>query len=736
MRTEDLPKGNSPAPVPCPHFPARWQAVVWRNWGLVAPARIAAVLECTEDKIREAASALGLPPDPPVNPKWLSHGYQTLIRNNWHLLPYDQLLQLLGWDADKMAYTLKEEDFLLSKMGHLKPECPKLVWSELSAAQKSATDRIRQILNRYFTPDQLIYKDEPFSFLDRFAPVKPVPGRKERFEFNFIHAYSASCGDVLGNADRLDPVPENLLSQYESMGIQGVWMHALLYLLFPIPGAEEYSAGHEKRMENLKRIVARCAKHHLKVYLYLNEPRCMPLDFYQKKPLWGGVELDDGRVRAVCTTKTPEVLTYLEESLKKLFTEAKGLGGIFCITMSENATNCHSRFDSSRCPSCRRFDPAKIIADVITAMEKGMHAADPEAKMIAYDWAWIRKREPDGGIDPEGVIAFKKDVIDLLPKSVCIQSVSEWGMMAKVGGVEHYLRDYSISQVGPSRESLEVWNHALKAGLKVAAKVQINNSWELSAIPYIPVPYLIQEHLDNLKKAGVSGLMLSWTLGGFPGGNLELLHASPEEIAAFRYNPAAAREICKAWKLFSEAFRQFPFSICVAYTAPQNFGPMCPLFLEKTGYSATMIGFPYDALHNWRGHYSEDIFENQFRLLTDGWKEGLDVLKKCAPLISSSEEKKEFHELATMAEAAYCHFYSTLQQIRFIRARDNSFDREKMKQCAQEEIATALRLHEIARCDSRIGFEASNHYFYSLNDLREKIICCESILDRLNSEKH
>ena len=54
-----------------------------------------------------------------------------------------------------------------------------------------------------------------------------------------------------------------------------------------------------------------------------------------------------------------------------------------------------------------------------------------------------------------------------------------------------------------------------------------------------------------------------------------------------------------------------------------------------------------------------------------------------------------------------------------------------MAACVREEIQLALRLHELARRDSRIGFEASNHYFYSLNDLREKVISCEALLRQL-----
>ena len=667
---------------------------------------------------------MGLPSDPKVNPQWLTHGYQTLIRNNWQLLPYSQILELLDWTPEKMAYTLKEEDFFWTKLGKIKPDCPPLKYEALTPVQHAETEKLRNVLQKYFPADQMEYLEEPFAFSGQFGPVSGSIPDTDRFDFNYIHSYAASCRDVLGNADSLDPVPENLLAQYASMGIKGVWMHALLYLLNPIPGAEEYSAGYEKRMANLKRIVKTCAKYGLNVYLYLNEPRCMPQDFYEKKPLWGGIDVPAHHTKTICTTRSPEPLQWLEDTTKKLFTEAAGLGGIFCITMSENPTNCHYQTRHEDCPFCRNVPPQKILADVITAMEKGMHAADPNAKMIAYDWAWRRHMD-----DPDNT-EFKCRVLDLLPRSVYICCVSEWGMITHIGGVRQYLTDYSISQVGPSPETMETWEHARKIGTPITAKVQINNSWELSAVPYIPVPYLVEEHLKNLKKAGVSGLMLSWTLGGFPGGNLELLKASPEEIAASKYHPSLALKVCRAWKLFSESFRQFPFNMSVIYYAPMNFGPMNLLYLKDTGYKAAMIGIPYDDINTWRGPYPEDVFENQFRILTEGWKAGLDTLAEATVEVKENE-RANFEELRTVAEASYCHLRSTFLQIRFVRARNHGFDKQVMVECAKEELKLTVDLYQIVRRDSRIGFEASNHYYYSLNDLREKVISCDRILEEL-----
>ena len=225
-------------------------------------------------------------------------------------------------------------------------------------------------------------------------------------------------------------------------------------------------------------------------------------------------------------------------------------------------------------------------------------------------------------------------------------------------------------------------------------------------------------------------MMLSWTLGGYPGGNLELLGASPEEIAAARFTSDTAEKVCRAWKCFSEGFRNFPFCVGTAYNAPTNFGPMNHLHLTPTGYTSTMVGFPYDCLKGWRSIYPEDIFEEQFRLVTTIWKEGLDILDDAAPL-TADEERESFEELRHVATAAYCHLNSCYLQVRFTAARDHGADTQIMAECARKELENTLCLYEICRRDSRIGFEASNHYFYTLNDLREKVLNCQYVIDTL-----
>ena len=724
MLVNDLPAGDRPVPIELAHFPTRWQAFIWRNHEFVPESKLAEILQCSPQEIRLAAEELGLPFRKKICEKWLSCGYLTIIRNNWHILNYRQMLQLLDWTPERMAHTLKEEDFLWSKVGKRKPDCPELRYRPLSEAEKARTKQFRESLRRHIPASEMEYAEEPFSFSEQYAAVKGKASGEDRFPVNFIHSYAASCGDVFLNPETSDPIPENLLAQYASMGIKGVWMHALLYLLHPIPGSEELSAGYETRLRNLNTLIARCAKYGVGIYLYLNEPRGMPDAFYEKHPDWKGAAFPENHVHANCTSlKKP--LEWLEEACRAVFQAAPGLAGAFLITMSENLTHCNSRFGKSACPRCSGRDGADLIAEVIASAEKGIHRAAPDARVIVYDWAW---RENSNDRDS---LAFRKRVIDKLPANVWLLSVSEWDKKTYVGGVDHYVMDYSISQVGPSQSSMDVWKHAAERGLKTAAKIQINNSWELSAVPYLPVPCLLREHLDNLAACGVEGLMLSWTLGGYPGGNLPLLYKSVEELASDSFSPENAPEICAVWKKFSDAFREFPFGIHVIYLGPMNYGPMNLFHLKATGYKATMVGFPYDDLESWRSVYPEEIFEEQFRRLSDGWKEGLDHLDALRPRIAE-RELSAYEELECIARASYCHFRSTLHQIQFVRQR-NAQNRSAMRRILLDELEIVQCLFRLARRDSRIGFEASNHYYYTLNDLMEKMVNCEFLLGALEA---
>jgi len=721
-----LPAGNAPPAIEFSHFPDRLHAFVWRNWGLVEPARLAQVLGTSTENVEAVATSMGLPAHPAVEPEWKSRGYITIIRRNWHLLPYDQLLTLLDMPAARLAEVLREDDFLFPKLGNLKPRCDRLAYAPPDAATSERAARIKRLVNEHFPEPPGTAAEPRFSFLKQFtAPVdrpRPAPPGPLRY----VYSYFAVFGDPLADAS-LDPYPDGLLQQLADRGVNGVWLHVVLRDLAPGGDAfPEFGNGHERRLENLRKLVQRATRFGVGVYLYTNEPRAMPIEFFKNRPQMAGVREADHV--AMCTSDAG-VRRWLGDSLAYVFKNVPDLAGAFTITASENLTNCASHFNQAECPRCKGRTGPDVIAAVNATIEEGVHRGNPDAKVIVWDWCWRDE--------------WAAPVIEKLPKSVWLQSVSEWSLPIERGGVKHAVGEYSLSAVGPGPRATRHWDLAKKAGLKTLAKVQLNNTWELSAVPWLPVLDLVAEHCSNLSGAGVDGMMLSWSLGGYPSPNLDVARrlltagqgrVSKDEaldaVARGRYGDAAAPHARAAWKRFSDAFREYPYDGGgVLYKCPAQFGPSNLLYAKKTGYAATMLGFPYDDVDRWRGPYPAEVFVAQFEKIAHGWDAGLAELKRAAE-VSDAPAAATAREDDTLARAAGLHFRSVANQTRFVLAR-NAGRRDEAARIARDELAVAKELWALARRDSRIGFEASNHYFYVPQDLVEKVINCQDVVDHL-----
>ncbi|MBR7104573.1 MAG: hypothetical protein IKC65_06500 [Lentisphaeria bacterium] len=705
LTVKDLPVGSFPKALDFIHFPTRFQGVIFRNWNTVPFERIAKVLGCTKEDVINAGKEMGLVPDERYTGKWDQRGFLTTIRRNWQLLPYDQLLTLLDWTPEKLHFALREEDFLYYKMGLLKPDCEEVKFRALTDEEKEKTAKLRESLLSCHAGEE----PEPWSFLAKQGKLKPMFKQAEdSFGIRLVHSYSALFGDALLDPD-LDPYPEAMLADYQASGINAIWMQGTLYTLIPWLGTDEYSDGAAQRCEALRKLTEKAAKYGIRLFLYMNEPRNMPKKFFEKRPEWQGEPDETGENFAICT-ETPGVLEALRDGLSELFRQVPLLGGVLTITMSENLTHCHSRKPGAcDCPRCKDKPVWQFPVSVLRAIEEGIHRVKPEADIIAWTWAW----------DPEWV----EDAVKALPKSVKVMCVSESRVPTEACGVKGFVRDYSISKVGPGELAKKTWQLARRYGLETMAKTQLNCTWEGSFTPYLPVPSLVEQHLNGLRQEKVEHLMAAWTLGGFPGGNLPLVDATKEELAEKRFGKDAQAAL-EAQQYFADGFKEFPFhETPFIYTGPQNFGPAALFYPEKTNYEATMVGFPYDDMYTWsgNGYFTPEILIHQFELMTSRWRKGLDIL-------DNLDGNADVEDLTTIAHACYCHFNSTLNHLKFVYYRDRG-EREKLPEIIRSERQMALELFELQRKDDRIGFESSNHYFYFRNELLEKVLCCDALLE-------
>lgn len=746
MTVAELPVGSSPAPVAANHFPDPLHAFVWRNWQLVRAERMAEVVGAGAAQIIALGHAMGLQDPPEITDDQVSRSYISVIKRNWHLIPYEQLLALLDWTPDELHFTLLEDDFLLIKLGMLKPKCEPIHWSEPDEVAKKREAEIARVVREAFPEGTGLTREPLFDFVRQLSePVSAeelsinMNRKPDRMSPRYCYSYFAPYGDPLIDPS-IEPYPDGLLQRLSIAGADGVWLQGVLYKLAPFPWDAKKSEGWETRLENLEKMAARAKKQGIGIWIYMNEPRAMPPSFFNDKPELKGVEA--GGLATICTSRA-DVQDWMKRSIALICERAPSIAGFFTITASENVTNCWSHGKGAECPRCAPRGPAVVIAEVNALIQIGIEAAKGNQKLIAWDWGWND--------------AWAPQAIELLPQSVAQMSVSEWSLPIERGGIKGVVGEYSISSIGPGPRATKHWEHARARGLKTMAKIQAGITWELAAVPYVPAMENVARHVKGIMdlktatdgKSGADGFMLGWTLGGYPSPNLEIVremqsnpaepHEILERVARARFGEAMSPHVVRAWETFSKAFSEYPYDIGVAYNGPQHNGPANPLWEKPTGYTATMVGFPYDHLAMWRATYPEDVFIGQMEKVADGFDAGLKDLTSVAGEKASAaktEHDRNFASELRGAEACAIHFRSVANQARFVRARNKVEAGERgetldeIERVLHAEIDLAQRMHGLQIRDSRFGFEASNHYYYVPVDLAEKVINCSDLLAR------
>ena len=712
-----LPEGAAPAPVSYPWFPSRVHAFVWRNWSLVPTERIARVLGTTPSEIRHLGHRMGLSSPRPIQASLEPRACLTIIRRNWHLLPYDQLLQLLEWSPETMAYTLREDDFFFEKLGRLKPRMDTLRWTNPTEQHRQQERAIAAVIASRFPDHRLESEDPLFSFVSRLS--RPLEGSRRVAPPNpsgqsirMGYSYFALYGDPLIDA-KLDPYPDGYLARLAESGVNAVWLHSVLARLTPLAWSPD--RGIARRRESLRRLISRAEKHGIRLYLYLNEPRSLPVNsgIFERAPELRGVR--EGEFAAVCTS-VDTVREGLRKGIAELCREVPELGGFFSITGSENLTHCWSHGHGDRCPRCSKRRPAEVVAEVNAAFHDGIRDAGSKQRLIAWDWGWAD--------------SWATEVIERLPAGVELMSVSEWALPIERGGVKSEIGEYCLSAIGPGPRAKRHWAAARARGLSVVAKMQVGTTWEMAAVPYLPAVDNVCRHVAGVKQLGVESIMLGWTLGGHPSPNVDAVAeilggGTLESLARRRHGEPAAGAVAGFWREVSTAFSQFPYHGGTVYSAPLQVGPANPLWAEPTRYSASMVGIPYDDLSSWRSIYPPAVFADQLERVAAGMELAVRHLRGAVSHLTPL-----LLEEIRFTEAAAIHFASVAHQSRFLIARAAG-DVAAMRHLISEESNLAVRLHALQSHDSRIGFEASNQYFYVPLDLVEKVINCQWLLENL-----
>lgn len=698
-------------------FPQTWQTVIFRNYGLISTDKIAKTLRCSEETVKAEAERMGLSAVA-FDERWEKRGFITLVRNNWYLLDYEQLKTLLDYDDARLEFVLEKEDFLFVKLGEMKPDCPKVYYAPLTSEEIAKTEELAKTISGYLPATVRAFE----FFADGLLQDSAVQ-EKRGDTIRLIHGYLTPCGDAFVE-DGKQYLPDALLSEYQKQGINGVWVHGVLSALSPYPFIPSLSEKYELRRKNLKELVERCAKYGIKVYLYVNEPRGIPTDKLGKYAHIAG--WDNNGVATLCMEKQ-EVRDYLYTAVKDLFADIQDLGGLITITMSENTTHCNYLGNKKcNCSTCKNIPAEKSASDVNNLIAKAIKDSGSDGKVLAYLWGWSKFMDWTEEQTRRGVQMLDKDIV-----AVC---ASEYGCEFVTGGIQSEVIDYSISRPGPSEITKICFEEGHKKGMTACAKIQTNNSWECSAVPYLPVYDLVLEHLQNLDAIGVHDYMLTWTLGGYPSPMLGMVADYADDPKNFSiekwYEKVYGKDgatVHSAVKLFCQAFREYPFSIDALYNSPKTLGPANLWSLQADEKPSTMVCFGFDDYENWIKPYPYEVFVAQYEKLLTVWEQGLAEMEKAG-------QTSLVKELKAYAETAYIHFKADYLQTRYAYCkRDLQANKAELAQILSDEKQITARLLDLATDYPTIGFEASNHYYYNDRNLVEKILQTEMLDEELKT---
>jgi hypothetical protein len=378
---------------------------------------------------------------------------------------------------------------------------------------------------------------------------------------------------------------------------------------------------------------------------------------------------------------------------------------------------------------------------------------------------------------------LKRYFIQQLPADTIPLLTWENGKSFEIDGMQGYLRDYSLSQIGPAEVTHAQIEEAGQRGMKVYSKVDAFASWQFGTIPYLPFPHQWHNRYEALRKYGVNGTLESWSSGYSPSFITELRawscwsDAPPFEellggIASRDFGSDGKEKVLKAWDLFSRAIRLVPD------TGPNmgtNNAVGNPLFFQEPPARTTTFKYSWTDHAKWMGYFGGGInpywpftvsrmvfypdFSNQtnkaelyarsatgiqvgkevsvlpvflkyLRQATDEMEEGLKLYRAAALASPESKRQKAVREVVIseqlqrmmQSDRAILEF----EDLRLRLAAEPGTQKgntllNRMESIVRDETARTERSLLAASRDSRLGFQYEQDYVYTPYSLKEKL---------------
>ena len=600
------------------------------------------------------------------------------------------------------------------------------------------TEGVRRAV--YWLMDHL--KSSPF--LKRGA-IERKPWLENRISRCFFGPIKRPPHNIDELMNDIDYYPEEYLSKLAQEGINGLW---LTITFREICGSKVRPACADaaKRLAKLRTVVERCRRYGIKIWAFCIEPAAwsssnpLPRGYEEQLACGWSKERSVHGSFPFCV-KSEEAQQYLEECTYSLFSAVPHLGGIINISFGERMTSCLSRFSplnecGKLCEDCPFKSPKEIFKEVNGAMARGMKRANPTSTFIS--WLYIPYAEQIDG----WVYELPKD----LDGEVVVSFNFESGITRNQLGRTRAGGDYWLSAVGPSDRFCRMVE-ACKGRVEMSAKIQVGCSHEIATIPYVPVPGILYRKYREMKRLGVRHVMQCWYFGNYPGlmneaaGKLAFEDFTKDEDAFLQELARPdwgtdAAQVVAAWKLFAEAYGNYPLDIQFQYYGPMHDGPVWPLHLKYNFSSLTRSwqpdGFPSgDAIGECLANFSLDEVVRLCDMLSDKWHEGVQELLKA---------DVEHHRMElSLAEALDIQFTSAAHILRFYAMRHALMmtqpqDAKRllfaMREIVLQEITVSERLAKLCEADGRFGYHSEAEVFkYFPEKLRWRAMLLKKLLE-------
>ncbi len=575
---------------------------------------------------------------------------------------------------------------------------------------------------------------------------------------------SQTPNDLLDETVTADEVyNDQSLAKIAKSGFNGIWIHGLLHHIVSESIFPELGTNAAIHQEKLNKLIHRAGKHNIKVYIYMQPPRALPISnttFWknhsdvagQVETIAGDDNSESFQVQSMCTS-TSKVQNYLKNATVKLGEALPLLGGIILITASEYPAHCFSRRGrvlgslgeienlAVDCPRCAKRRSEDIVAEVINLVHDGIRSVSDSIEIIAWNWSWSFY-----------VDAPCEEIISQLPKDVILMVGFERGGKKDIlGHKDAEIDEYSISYAGPSEQFKESLKLADKHGLRCFAKLQFGTTHELATVPNLPLIGNLFKKAVYLKENKLSGFMGCWNFGNMITANTAafnwfLSSESPTEqnhaLSQFAINyfgECDNAKITAAWDAFADAMNNYPFCIPYLYAGPTNYALSfishpAPLNGKTCGRS-WLIDERGDDLSAAIADFSLEEIIMGFGLLVEKWNKAVALLKLGLNNVNS------LHAAEEIANAEVCAgvFRSTWNLFRIYKLRItwNNKKVPEYNKITKDELQNIKRVLPYLEQDKRFGYHSEAHaYMFNAEMIKNKISVISNELTFVKKNLH